>query len=95
MRWWFPVAVGGSPFHTWDDDDLLVVYQKSSGDTHLLESLAGVLLELVESAPCTAEQLCLKLDDIFEDEDKTRALEVIEATLLQLRGVGLVYSTPN
>ncbi len=94
-RRWFPVSVNGSQFHAWDDDDLLVVYHRSSGDTHMLEALPGVVLELVEAACCTAEQLYLELSDIFQGDDKNHALEVIEASLLQLRGVGLVHNTPN
>ncbi|MBK8894970.1 MAG: HPr-rel-A system PqqD family peptide chaperone [Propionivibrio sp.] len=42
--------------HVWGDDDLIVVYHKSSGDTHLLEPLAAVILEMVESAPCTSAE---------------------------------------
>lgn len=94
-RRWFPVSAGGSQFHAWEDDDLLVVYHRSSGDTHLLETLPGVVLGLVEAASCTAEQLYLELRDVFQGDDKDHALEVIEATLVQLRGIGLVYSTPN
>lgn len=94
-RRWFPVAVSGLRYRSWDDDDLLVVYNKSSGDTHLLEPLAGVMLELIESAPCTSEMLAMELTDLLPDEDKDSALEVVEATLLQLRGVGLVYSSLN
>lgn len=94
-RRWFPASVGSSLYRSWDDDDLLVIYNKSSGDTHLLEPLAGVILELIESVPCTSEMLAVELTEVFQDEDEDSALEVIEATLLQLRGVGLVYSTPN
>ena len=39
--------------------------------------------------------LATELHDVFQDDDQKVALEVIETTLIQLRGVGLVYNTPN
>jgi len=94
-RRWYPASASVSQYRDWGDDDLIVVYHKSSGDTHLLEPLAAVILEMVESAPCTSAMLATELDDVFQDEDQKVALEVIETTLIQLRGVGLVYNTPN
>jgi len=94
-RRWCVVLEGNARIHAWDDDDLVVVYNKASGDTHLLEPLAGVLLQMIESDSCTTEKLVMDCADAFLDKDKSNAVAAIEATLIQLRDVGLVFSTPN
>lgn len=92
---WFPVLVGNPWVLSWADDDLLVIYNSLNGDTHLLEPLAGMLLQTIETGPCSTKELLIGFADVLSDEDKNNAQQVIKDTLKQLHDVGLIFSTPN
>ena len=89
------MPAGSISIHVWDDDPLTVVYHKTSGDTHLLEPLAGVVLQLLESGSCTVDDIAIELSDIFHAHDKDQARSLIEATLMRLCDVGLASSASN
>lgn len=78
---------------SWEDDDLAVAYDKVSGDTHLIESLAIKILQLIEKTPASAEAIAQELADRFSADDQEKIPEFISATLLQLRDVGLVIDS--
>jgi PqqD family protein of HPr-rel-A system len=72
-----------------------VVYDKLSGDTHLLEPLALELLQRLE--PDVARNSRALLDGLAEliaDDDRDSALDAIERSLESMRRVGLVVASP-
>lgn len=80
-------------FRTWQDDDISVVYDAFSGNTHLIDSLGLALLQLLVAAPLSTEMLALKLADLYSEDDKAVLDEYIAATLLQLQDAGLLDQT--
>lgn len=93
MALWSTVSAERLTFVSWDDDDLAVAYDKVSGDTHLIESLAIIILQLIEKTPASAEAIAQELADRFSADDQEKIPEFISATLLQLRDVGLVIDS--
>lgn len=91
---WSTVSPARLSFASWDDDDLAVVYDKVTGDTHLIESSAIEILRLIEKSPASAEAIAQELADLISADDQDKLPQFISATLLQLRAIGLVTDTP-
>jgi len=71
-----------------------VVYDKLSGDTHLLEPLALELLQrLGTGAPRSARALLDDLGNLLEDAGSGSALAAIEQGLESMRRAGLVVAS--
>jgi len=87
---WAPFSEEGLIFRAWDGDDLAVVYNRSSGDTHLLEKLALEMLCLIHVSPQTADSLATKVEEILVADKEGNILEFVEATLLKLQDAELV-----
>jgi PqqD family protein of HPr-rel-A system len=79
---------------SWSDEELGLVFDAVSGDTHLLDQLAVEILQSLQKEPSRAEQLNQQLADRFSPDDQCKAAEFITTTLLQLRDIGLVVDTP-
>lgn len=92
MALWSSISAEKLSFRTWNGEDVSVVYNGISGDTHLVEELALHLLQLVGVSPLSTETLALQLTDFFVENDPNKIQEFIDSTLLQLETVGLVYS---
>lgn len=80
---------------SWGDEDLSVVYNTLSGDTHLVESPGAEILQLLTESPHTAESLVSALGDLFQDHEQSRLVQYIGATLLRLKEVGLITDTSH
>lgn len=93
LAFWSSISAENLIFRTWSGEDVSVVYNCISGDTHLIEELALHLLKLVGVSPLSTETLALGLADFFVQNDQNRIREFIESTLLQLETAGLVFST--
>lgn len=91
---WSTVSPARLSFASWDDEDLAVVYDKVTGDTHLIESSAIEILRLIEKYPASAEAIAQELADLCSPDDQDKLPQFISATLLQLRDIGLVTDTP-
>lgn len=91
---WSTVSPARLSFASWDDDDLAVLYDKVTGDTHLMESSAIEILRLIEKSPASAEAIAQELAELFPADDQDKLPQFISATLLQLRDIGLVTDTP-
>lgn len=91
---WSTVSPARLSFASWDDDDLAVVYDKVTGDTHLIESSAIEILRLIDKSPASAEAIAQALADLISADDQDKLPQFISATLLQLRDLGLVTDTP-
>lgn len=75
----------------WDDE--LVVYDCTTGDTHLLDAIASHILTCLQQAPNTTETLIRLIDSYFV-VDKTDELASEVARILDnLSSLGLIKST--
>ncbi len=54
-RRWYIAAPNRFAWHSWEDDFL--VYDRLSGQTHLLNLLAAAILRRLEEAPATAQEI--------------------------------------
>lgn len=93
MKIWSPVSVNMLHRRHWEGDDVAVVYNAASGDTHLLELPALEILDRIRRSPCTSQELANELADNFPAGEQDQALAYVEATLIQLQDVGLVISS--
>lgn len=82
-------------FRSWSDEDLSVVYNTLSGDTHLVESPGLEILQLLTESPHSAESLASALSGLFQDQEPYRLVQYIGATLLRLKEVGLITDTSH
>lgn len=82
-------------FRSWSDEDLSVVYNTLSGDTHLVESPGLEILQLLTESPRSAESLASALSSLFQDQEPDRLVQYIDATLLRLKEVGLITDTSH
>ena len=90
---WSTVSPARLTFTSWDDDDLAVVYDRVTGDTHLIQSSAIEILRRVAKSPASAEAIEQELADVVSAEDRDKLPEFIATTLLQLRDMGLLVDT--
>ncbi len=77
--------------------DQLVVYHQASGDTHLLNRLAGEVLCTLEQAPAEAVTLAghVAAQQEMSADQQGALLEQIERLLRQLEALGLVETVPS
>ena len=74
---------------------MAVAYDKLTGDTHLIEASVIEILRLIEKSPASAEAIAQELAEFFSADDHDKIPELISATLLKLRDIGLVTDTPD
>jgi PqqD family protein of HPr-rel-A system len=77
---------------TWQDEDEAVAYHGLTGDTHLLGPLQTELIQRLQQRDHSIAELFQELAELFHADEQEQALEFMEATLLQLRDLGLVSS---
>lgn len=94
MNTWSRVARDRLLVRSWSGEEG-VVYDRLSGDTHLLEPLALELLERLEpDVPRGARALLDDLADVAVNDDAISALAAVEQCLESMRRVGLVVAFP-
>jgi PqqD family protein of HPr-rel-A system len=81
-------------FKSWADDELGLVFDALTGDTHLLDHSALEILQCLRGAPSTVDALGAQMADRFLPDEQGKIAEFIATTLLQLRGIGLAIDTP-
>lgn len=79
---------------SWTDDDLGLVFDAVTGDTHLLDHSAIEILHSLEKGSASVESLAEQLTDRFLPADQRQISDFITATLLQLMNIGLAVDTP-
>ena len=104
---WSLTSRGRLHFRSWGDDDISVVYNELSGDTHLVDALGVDLLQLLSHCACSIDVMVLKLAEVYAlndeiadvvdadeaDADHATLKAFIAATLLQLQDAGLLCET--
>lgn len=73
-------------WRTWNDES--VVFNRASGDTHLLDSVAAQVLRRLESRPTSIEELCEHVES-SSDVDHDLSLH-IETLVHKLDELGLI-----
>ena len=72
-------------------EDIIVLYHRASGQTHMMVSPAPEILEaLDDEADSTAAQLHARLDRHYDLGERTQAIAEIETHLEGLTALGLV-----
>ena len=95
---WSLASHGKLCFRTWLDDDISVVYNELSGDTHLVNALGLEVLQLLIVSNLTFEMLTLRLSELCLEEqldEGSQLKDALDATLFQLQDAGLICETPS
>ena len=93
MVFWTLASPSRISIQSWADDELAVVFDKVTGDTHLVDLSAVGILELLEISPHSLEGIAQALAGWFSESDPTKISEFISSTLLHLQDIGLVVDT--
>ena len=91
---WSSGAPDRLSFKSWSDDELGLVFDSVTGDTHLLDHSAIEILQSLEKGSASVESLAKQLADRFSTADLRQIPDFITATLLQLSNIGLAVDTP-
>jgi len=93
MRW-SACPEGRFRFKEWDDDDT-VVYDLLGGDTHVVDTLAMELLDLLRQRPAQSVQdLVADLREVFAGAPDAEIALRIEVGLSRLQVIGLAAADP-
>jgi PqqD family protein of HPr-rel-A system len=87
---WSLVSPNGFVFYSWEDEDFAVVYNKISGDTHLVDFLSLTLLKLLADGSCSYGLLTTRLLELFPDEKIEALSEFVGNALIRLLDMDLV-----
>ena len=80
-------------FRTWEDDEFVVAYNTSSGDTHLLDGLGYEILQLLTLENSSPKMLAYALAELFLDVDSVQIQELILMALRQLCDAGFIVES--
>jgi len=82
-------------FRHFDGDDLSVVFDARSGDTHMLDSVACEVCQILADAAASADEIKRAMSIKFADEDSRMMGEAIDAAIECLRHSGLLGDVSN
>lgn len=77
----------------WGDDS--IVFNKSSGNTHLINPTAAKILAIVQSQATSAEEISQKIATEMELDVDAEILQQVKVVLETLDGLGLIESFPQ
>jgi len=79
-------------FAAWSGEDSVVAYQPISGDTHLVSTIGAAVLELLQSAPLSAEAV---FKGLFPDEEpmENSIATIKNNFLIHFEQLGLIEKT--
>ncbi len=92
---WSTAALQPLLFKQWEEDEQIVVFNPSAGDTHLVDEFGMALLQCLETSPHTVDALTAELAEFFEDHNADKIADYIDATLRRFQHVGLVISASH
>jgi len=81
-------------FVSWGEEEAGVVYNVSSGDTHLVTKAGEILLQLLQKKPQTILQLVdevARFPEVFTDDE--RNIETMQELLVGLKRIDLIEPT--
>ncbi len=88
-RWWCPQA-DDLHIRQWDDD-AAVVFDDSTGHTHLVDALAAqVLCSLRHGGGATAPQLAASVDDAVHPDHRAALADALHHSIAALQALGLL-----
>jgi PqqD family protein of HPr-rel-A system len=82
-------------FRVFSDEELVVVYDIRSGDTHLLGEVAYELCGFLSDSPVTADELKRRMLQKFPEDDPDLVAEGIDAALTQLEDADFIFTAAN
>lgn len=82
-------------FRHFEGDDLSIIFDARSGDTHMLDRVACEVCQMLAGAPASAEEIRRSLSMKFADEDSRMMDEAIDAAIERLRHAGLLGNVSN
>jgi PqqD family protein of HPr-rel-A system len=80
--------------HQWDGEQLVVVFQPASGDTHLVDALSAEVLRLLTPTPQTAASVWQRLLERSGLSAEEFPLARLQAVLAQLEQLDLIERVP-
>jgi len=85
---WQVIAPGSLHMRAWDNE--VVVYDATSGNTHLLDTTAARILATIANAPADAATLAQALTELSHGTPGEQAHERVDAILAELAGISLI-----
>lgn len=73
---------------TWDDE--VVVYEATSGNTHLLDTMAARVLETLTAAPADSKAIAQALSHFWPQAPAELLQEQVDTMLTELAGISLI-----
>ncbi len=71
-------------------DSMTLIFQKSSGITHMVVDPVPAILAVMNKDALTAEDIAGRLSDSYDLEDSGAAADIVLARLVELCSLGLV-----
>ncbi len=65
-------------WRSWDDE--VIVYNVTSGQTHLLDAFSAAVLKKIEATPGTLEQLTAHFAESLETDPDAMSIRLVEIT---------------
>ena len=75
-------------WHQWDDE--IVIYNVTTGDTHLIDSAGAQILQAIQESPKNLSELLKDLGDQGDAGTLHRQFAYIESLLVKLYRLGVV-----
>lgn len=87
---WRCVARAQELLRCWDGEQHAVFFDPASGDTHLVSTLAGLLVDVVGDGSMDFEALLLELQDSLELAEDQALSSTLRTHLQRLTDIGLL-----
>jgi PqqD family protein of HPr-rel-A system len=78
---------------TWGEES--IVFNKSSGNTHLVNSMAAKILSLLQVQPRSAEEISQSIATEMQLDDDDEILQRVKIVFETLDHLGLIESLPQ
>lgn len=88
VRYCLPAA--SLVFRHFDGDDLSLVFDTRSGDTHLLDGVSAEICQVLRAAPAALDEIERSLLLEFSDDDPSLIHQAVEAAVQRLEHSGLI-----